>query len=99
VNEVSAGGVYEAVVQALRIFRDNEWVDNIGHGQTPIVVRIKGPEIEHTLMLLVFSITRPSVDVQDYDMVTAGLIALSSGALSTGAGILALERRFAQQRK
>jgi len=25
--EVSAGSVYEAVAQALRIFRDNEWVE------------------------------------------------------------------------
>jgi hypothetical protein len=50
------------------------------------------------LMLLVFGITRPSVDVQDCEMVTAGLIALSSGALSAGVGILALEHRFAQQR-
>jgi len=37
--EVSAGSVYEAVAQALRIFRDNEWVDDIGHGRTPIVAR------------------------------------------------------------
>ncbi len=32
--EVSAGSVYEAVAQALRIFRDNNWVEDIGHGQT-----------------------------------------------------------------
>jgi hypothetical protein len=37
--EVSAGSVYEAVAQALRIFRDNEWVQDIGHGQTPITVK------------------------------------------------------------
>ncbi len=36
--EVSAGSVYEAVSQALRIFRDNEWVDDIGHVRTPIDV-------------------------------------------------------------
>ena len=47
--EVSAASVYEAVAQALRIFRDNEWVDDIGHGQTPIVVKVKHPEIEHTV--------------------------------------------------
>jgi hypothetical protein len=29
------------VAPALSIFRDNEWVDEIGHGQTPIVVRVK----------------------------------------------------------
>ena len=39
--------VYEAVAQALRIFRDNNWVEDIGHGQTPITVKVKHPEIEH----------------------------------------------------
>jgi hypothetical protein len=33
--------------QALRIF--HEWVDDIGHGRTPIVVKVKHPEIEHTV--------------------------------------------------
>jgi hypothetical protein len=47
--EVSAGSVYEAVAQALRIFRDNAWVEDIGHGQTPITVKVKHPEIEHTV--------------------------------------------------
>jgi hypothetical protein len=45
--EVSAGSVYEAVAQALRIFRDNEWIEDMGHGQTPITVKVKHPEIEH----------------------------------------------------
>ena len=47
--EVNAGSVYEAVAQALRIFRDNEWVEDIGRGQTPISVKVKHPEIEHTV--------------------------------------------------
>jgi hypothetical protein len=47
--EVSAGSVYEAVAQALRIFRDNEWVEDIGRGQTPITVKVNHPEIEHTV--------------------------------------------------
>ncbi len=47
--EVSAGSVYEAVAQALRIFRDKEWVEDIGRGQTPISVKVKHPEIEHTV--------------------------------------------------
>jgi hypothetical protein len=47
--EVSAGSVYEAVAQALRIFRDNAWVEDIGRGQTPISVKVKHPEIEHTV--------------------------------------------------
>jgi hypothetical protein len=47
--EVSAGSLYEAVAQALRIFRDNEWVEDIGRGQTQISVKVKHPEIEHTV--------------------------------------------------
>jgi hypothetical protein len=47
--EVSAGSLYEAVAQALRIFRDNEWVEDIGRGQTQIFVKVKHPEIEHTV--------------------------------------------------
>jgi hypothetical protein len=30
-------------------FQDNEWVDEIGHGRKPIVVKVKHPEIEHTI--------------------------------------------------
>ena len=47
--EVSAGSVYEAVAQALRIFRDNEWVEDIDHGRTSISVKVKHHEIEHTV--------------------------------------------------
>ena len=47
--KASAGSLYEAVAQALRIFRDNNWVEDIGHGQTPITVKVKSPEIEHTV--------------------------------------------------
>jgi hypothetical protein len=47
--EVSAGSVYEAVTQALRTFRDNEWVEDLGHGQTLISVKVKSPQIGHTV--------------------------------------------------
>jgi len=47
--EVGAGSIYEAVARALRIFRDNEWVEDIGRGRTPISVKVKSPEIEHTV--------------------------------------------------
>ena len=45
--KVAAGSLYEAVAQALRIFRDNDWIEGIGRGQTPICVKAKHPEIEH----------------------------------------------------
>ena len=47
--EVSASSLYEAVAQALRIFRDNEWIEGIGIGQTAILVKVKHPETEHTV--------------------------------------------------
>jgi hypothetical protein len=47
--EVSASSLYEAVAQALRIFRDNEWIEVIGRGQTPISVKVKHPETEHMI--------------------------------------------------
>jgi hypothetical protein len=45
--EVTAASLYEAVAQALRIFRENEWIEDIGRGQTPISVKVKHPETEH----------------------------------------------------
>jgi len=45
--EVTAGSLYEAVAQGLRIFRDNDWVERIGRGQTAILVKVKHLEIEH----------------------------------------------------
>jgi hypothetical protein len=47
--ELSANSLYEAVAQALRIFRENEWIEGLGRGQTPIFVKVKHPEIEHTV--------------------------------------------------
>jgi hypothetical protein len=47
--ELSANSLYEAVAQALRIFRDNDWIEGIGRGQTKITVKVKHPEIEHTV--------------------------------------------------
>jgi hypothetical protein len=49
--EVTASSLFEAVAQALCIFRENEWVDEIGHGQTLLAVRVKQPEIEHQVRI------------------------------------------------
>ena len=49
--EVTASSLFEAVAQALRIFRENDWVDEIGHGRTLLVVRIKQPEVEHQVLI------------------------------------------------
>ena len=47
--EVSVSRLYEAVAQALRIFRDNGWIDRIGRGQMAILVEVKHPETKHTV--------------------------------------------------
>jgi hypothetical protein len=47
--ELSANSLFEAVAQALRIFRDNDWIEGIGCGQTAILVKVKHPETEHTV--------------------------------------------------
>ncbi len=49
--EVTASSLFEAVAHALRIFRENEWVDELGHGRTLLVVRIKQPEVEHQVLI------------------------------------------------
>jgi hypothetical protein len=48
--EVTADSLYEAVAEGLRVFRGNDWVDDISRGHTiPVVVR--QPEIEHRVHL------------------------------------------------
>jgi hypothetical protein len=49
--EVTAGSLYEAVAQALRIFRDNDWIEGIRRGQTGISVKVKHPETEHMVRI------------------------------------------------
>ena len=44
---MTAGRLYEAVAQALRIFHDNDWIESIGRGQTAIFAKVKHPETEH----------------------------------------------------
>ena len=45
--EVTADSLYEAVARGLRVFRENDWVDDIGRGQTTISVVVRQPEVEH----------------------------------------------------
>jgi hypothetical protein len=51
--EVTADSLYEAVAQGLRVFRENDWVDDIGRGQTISVV-VRQPEIKHKVQLREF---------------------------------------------
>jgi hypothetical protein len=45
--EVTADSLYEAVAQGLRVFRENDWIDEIGGGQTTISVVVTQPGVEH----------------------------------------------------
>ena len=45
--EVTADSLYEAVAQGLRVFRENDWIDEVGHGQTTISVVVRHPEVQH----------------------------------------------------
>jgi hypothetical protein len=45
--DVTADSLYEAVAQGLRVFRQNDWVDDVGRGQTTIDVIVKDPEVKH----------------------------------------------------
>jgi len=42
----TASTLYEAIAQALPIFRDSDWVSYIGRGQTSVTGVVKQPEID-----------------------------------------------------
>ena len=47
VIEVTADSLYEAVAQRLRVFRENDWIDEVSRGQTTISVVVRHPEVQH----------------------------------------------------
>lgn len=49
--EVSARTLYEAVAQALRVFRENDWSADPGRDPRAVVVNVKQPEIEHKVQI------------------------------------------------
>ena len=52
--EVTADSLYEAVAQGLRVFRENNWVNEIGRGLTTVKVAVKEPEVEHHVRVMDF---------------------------------------------
>jgi hypothetical protein len=52
--EVTAESLYEAVAQALRVFREDDWNQGAGHAPAAIIVKIKQPELEHTVQVREF---------------------------------------------
>src|SRR5580693_2443576 len=51
--EVTAETLYEAVAQALAVFKGNEWVGQIGRGHT-ITIRVQQPAVEHRVRISEF---------------------------------------------
>ena len=49
--EVSARSLYEAVAQALRVFRENDWYEDPDREPAAVVVNVKQPEIEHQVRI------------------------------------------------
>ena len=54
VVEVTADSLYEAVAQGLHVFRENDWIDEVGRGQTAISVIVRQPEVEHKVRIQEF---------------------------------------------
>ena len=52
--EVTAQTLYEAVAQALLLFRENDWTDDTKRVPAAVVVRIKQPEMEHKVLIREF---------------------------------------------
>jgi hypothetical protein len=49
--EVTADSLYEAVAQGLRVFRENDWIDEMGRGQTTISIAVSHPEVQHRVRI------------------------------------------------
>jgi hypothetical protein len=47
--DVTAATLYEAVAQALVTARSHDWVGEIGRGLTTVTVKVRNPEVTHTV--------------------------------------------------
>ena len=49
--DVTAETLYEAVAQALAAVRGHEWVGDIGRRLTSVTVKVRNPEVTHTVKI------------------------------------------------
>jgi hypothetical protein len=49
--QVTAQSLFEAVAQALRVFRDHDWSDEPNSDSASVVVAIKPAEVEHRVRI------------------------------------------------
>jgi hypothetical protein len=54
--EVTADSLYEAVAQGLRAFRENDWINEIGRGQTTISITVTHPKVQHKVRMQDFEL-------------------------------------------
>jgi hypothetical protein len=53
--QVGAQTLYEAVAQALRIFREDAWCEDLGQSAASLVVKISQPAVEHRVRIKDFT--------------------------------------------
>src|SRR5271157_895401 len=49
--QVTAQSLYEAVAQALRVFREDEWSEDPNRSPASVVLTINQPEVEHRVRI------------------------------------------------
>jgi hypothetical protein len=49
--QVTAQSLYEAVAQALRVFREDDWSEDANRGSVSVVVTISQPQVEHRVRI------------------------------------------------
>ena len=49
--QVTAQSLYEAVAQALRVFREDDWSEDPNRGPASVVVTINQPQVEHRVRI------------------------------------------------
>lgn len=55
-DQVTAQSLYEALAQALRVFRGDDWSEDPNRGPTSVVVTIKQPQVEHRVRTKILKI-------------------------------------------
>ena len=53
--QVSAQTLYEAAAQALRIFREDDWCEDLSQSAGSLVVKISQPAVEHRVRIKDFT--------------------------------------------
>jgi hypothetical protein len=66
--QVTAQSLYEAVAQALRVFREDEWSEGPNRGPARVVVTINQPQVEHRVRIKDFESWRESAGKSPAEM-------------------------------